>query len=43
VLKPKARHRHRWGDNIKMDLEEIAWDGVDHMYVACDRASGRLL
>jgi hypothetical protein len=21
--------RHRWMDNIKMDLREIGWDGMD--------------
>jgi hypothetical protein len=21
--------RHRWEDNVKMDLKEFGWDGVD--------------
>jgi hypothetical protein len=27
--RPLGRPRHRWVDNIKMDLREIGWDGVD--------------
>jgi hypothetical protein len=26
---PLGRPRHGWVDNIKMDLREIGWDGVD--------------
>jgi hypothetical protein len=26
--RPLGRSRHRWVDNIKMDLREIGWDGV---------------
>jgi hypothetical protein len=29
--------RHRWVDNIKMDLTEIGWDGMDWVDVAQDR------
>jgi hypothetical protein len=25
---PLGRRRHRWEDNIKMDLREIGWGGV---------------
>jgi hypothetical protein len=25
------RRKRRWVDNIKMDLREIGWDGVDWM------------
>jgi hypothetical protein len=25
---PLGRPRHRWVDNIKMDLREIGWDGM---------------
>jgi hypothetical protein len=27
--KPLGRPRRRWVDNIKMDLREIEWDGMD--------------
>jgi hypothetical protein len=27
--KPDGRPRRRWADNIKMDLREIGWDGLD--------------
>jgi hypothetical protein len=28
-MRPVARPRRRWVDNIKMDLGERAWGGVD--------------
>jgi hypothetical protein len=27
--RPLGRSTCRWGDNIKMDLREIGWDGMD--------------
>jgi hypothetical protein len=27
--RPLGRPRRRWVDNIKMDLSEIGWDGMD--------------
>jgi hypothetical protein len=27
--RPLGRTRRRWVDNIKMDLREIEWDGMD--------------
>jgi hypothetical protein len=32
-----GRPRRRWVDNIKMDLREIGWDGVDWIGMAHDR------
>jgi hypothetical protein len=29
VMRPRGRPRRRWVDNIKMDLKEIRWDGMD--------------
>jgi hypothetical protein len=29
VGKPEGRPRCRWVDNIKMDLREIRWSGID--------------
>jgi hypothetical protein len=31
------RHRHRWEDNIKMDLREIGTDGANWIRLAQDR------
>jgi hypothetical protein len=39
--KPKGRPRRRWVDNIKMDLREIGWDGVDWIDLAHDRDQWR--
>jgi hypothetical protein len=27
--RPLGRHRHRWEDNIKMELRGIGWGGMD--------------
>jgi hypothetical protein len=27
--RPLARRRRRWVNNIKMDLRDIGWDGMD--------------
>jgi hypothetical protein len=35
--RPLGRPRHRWVDNIKMDLREIGWDGVDWIDMVQDR------
>jgi hypothetical protein len=34
--KPLGRPRRRWVDNMKIDLREIAWDGVDRIELAQD-------
>jgi hypothetical protein len=41
--RPLGRPRHRWVDNIKMDLREIGWDGVDWIDMAQDRDQWRAL
>jgi hypothetical protein len=33
---PLGRHRHRWEDNIKMDLREIGWGGMNWIHLAQD-------
>jgi hypothetical protein len=35
--RPLGRSRRRWVDNIKMDLIEIVWGGVDLIVLAQDR------
>jgi hypothetical protein len=47
-LKPEGkrlleRPRHRWVDNIKMDLGEIGWNGVDWIDMAQNRDQWRAL
>jgi hypothetical protein len=41
--RPLRRLRHRWVDNIKMNLRGIEWDGVDWIDLAEDRDSWRAL
>jgi hypothetical protein len=40
---PLGRSRCRWVDNIKMDLLEIDWGGVDWIGLAQDRDKRRAL
>jgi hypothetical protein len=35
--RPLGRPRCRWEDNIRMDLREIRWEGVDWMRLAQDK------
>ena len=39
--RPLGRPRHRWEDNIKMDLQEIWCGGMDRIELAQDRDSWR--
>jgi PAS domain-containing protein len=41
--RPLGRPRCRWVDNIKMDIREIGWDGVDWIELAQDRGQWRAL
>jgi hypothetical protein len=41
--RPLGRPRHRWMDNIKIDLREIGWYGMDWIGVAQDRNQWRVL
>jgi hypothetical protein len=41
--RPLGRPRRRWVDNIKMDLREIGWYGVDGIELAQDRDQWRAL
>jgi hypothetical protein len=34
---PLGRPRHRWVNNIKIDLRETGWDGVDWIDLTQDR------
>jgi hypothetical protein len=35
--RPLERPSHIWDDNIKMDLREVGWEGVDWIDLAQDR------
>jgi hypothetical protein len=35
--RPLGRPRRRWMDNIKMDIREMGWDGMDWIDLAQDR------
>jgi hypothetical protein len=39
--RPLGRPRHRWEDNLKMDLREIWTDGVNWIQLAQDRVQWR--
>ena len=41
--KPMGRHRHRWEDNIKMELQEVGGGCRDWMELAQDRERWRAL
>jgi hypothetical protein len=41
--RPLRRPRFRWVDNMKIDLREIGWDGVDWVNLAQDRDQWRAL
>jgi hypothetical protein len=40
---PLGRPRRRWVNNIKMDLRELGWDGMDLIDLAQDRNKWRVL
>jgi hypothetical protein len=41
--RPLGRPRRRWVDNIKMDLRERGWGGVDWIDIVQDRGQWRAL
>jgi hypothetical protein len=41
--RPLGKPRHRWVDNIKIDLREIGWDGMDWIDLSQDRDQWRAL
>jgi hypothetical protein len=41
--RPLGRPRRRWVGNIKIDLSEIGWDGVDWVNLTQDRDHWRAL
>jgi hypothetical protein len=41
--RPLGRPRHRWVDNIRMDLGEVGWGDVDWIGLSRDRNRWRAL
>ena len=41
--RPLGRHKRRWEDNIKMDLQEVVCGGMDWIELARDRDRWRAL
>jgi hypothetical protein len=41
--RPLGRRRHRWEDNIRMDVGEMGWEIVDWMHLDQDRDQWRAL
>jgi hypothetical protein len=41
--RPLGRSRCRWVDNIKIDLREVGWDGMDWISLVQDRDHWRAL
>jgi hypothetical protein len=38
-----GRPKRRWEDNVRMDLREIGWEGVDCIHLVQDRDQWRAL
>jgi len=41
--RPLGRPRRRWEDNIKMDVQEVSWDGTNWSDLAQDMDRWRAL
>jgi hypothetical protein len=41
--KPLGRLKYRWADNIKMNLREVGWDGMNLIDLVRDRDQWRAL
>jgi hypothetical protein len=41
--RPLGRPKRRWVDNIKMDLRELGWDGMDWIDISQHRYQWRAL
>jgi len=41
--RPLGRTRHRWEDNIKVDIQEVGCEGMDWLDLAEDRDRWRAL
>jgi len=41
--RPLRRSKHRWEDNIKIDLQEVEWRGMNWIELAQDKDNWRTL
>jgi hypothetical protein len=41
--RPLGRPKRRWEDNIKMDLQDVRWEGMDWIDLDKDRTGVRIL
>ena len=41
--RPLEGHRHRWEDNIEMDLQAVGWGNIGLTDLAQDITGGRIL
>ena len=41
--RPAGRPRRRWNDNIKMNLQDVRWEGKDWIDLALDKDKCRAL
>ena len=41
--RPLGKPRHRWEDNIKIDLEDMGWRDMDWIDLAWDRDKWRTI
>jgi len=32
--RPRGRPKHKWEDNIRMDLRQIRWEGMEWIHLA---------
>jgi hypothetical protein len=39
--RPRGKYRRRWDGNIRIDLGEIRWEGLEWMHLAQDRDQRR--
>jgi hypothetical protein len=37
IKRPIGRPRRRWEDNLRIDLKELGWGGMDWIHLAQDR------
>jgi hypothetical protein len=41
--RPLGRPRHKWVDNVRMDLKEIVWEVVNWIHLADNKNQWRII